>query len=141
MLSKLLVPRLMIPAFIAALALTLFMALDPLPPSTPLDRYGDKTEHMLAFFTLAILSSIGFPRVRARHLFEHLSFLGALIEVFQASPMIHRDCDWTDWVADSIAVALALAAMRWAGPMMARREAARNAARAPSDLNGSDRAL
>ena len=133
MLAKLLVPRFMIPAFIAALALTLFMALDPLPPSTPLDRYGDKTEHMLAFFTLAILSSIGFPRVRARMLLEHLSFLGALIEVFQESPMVHRDCDWKDWVADSIAAALALAAMRWVGPLMARREAARRATSAAHD--------
>jgi hypothetical protein len=33
-----------------------------------------------------------------------LSFLGALVEVMQAMPLVHRDCDIRDWVADTVAI-------------------------------------
>ena len=113
--------RIVAPLFLAALAFTLFMALDPLPPHLPIDPLGDKAEHMLAFFTLTTLARIGFPRVAPLRLAEHLSFLGALIEVAQASPHINRDCDWKDWVADTLAILLALAVNRWVvAPLNAR---------------------
>ena len=35
---------------------------------------------------------------------ERLSFLGALIEVAQAMPVLHRDCDIRDWAADTLAI-------------------------------------
>ena len=38
---------------------------------------------------------------------ERLSFLGALIEVLQAIPELHRDCDIRDWIADTAAIATA----------------------------------
>jgi hypothetical protein len=37
-----------------------------------------------------------------------LSFLGALIEVAQSIPALHRDCDILDWVADTVAITVAL---------------------------------
>ena len=33
---------------------------------------------------------------------EWLSFLGALIEVAQSLPQVHRDCDIYDWAADTV---------------------------------------
>ena len=99
--------------FAAALLFTLFMALNPSPPATPLDHYGDKTEHMLAFGTLTVLARFGFPRMPRWQIAERMSFLGALIEVFQAMPLVHRDCDWHDWVADTIAAVLAVLIADW----------------------------
>jgi hypothetical protein len=96
-------------AFAAASAFALTMALLPKPPKVPIDAFGDKFEHMLAFATLALLARLAFPRASAWRLLERLSFFGALIEVFQAIPALHRDCDWHDWVADTIAIAAMLA--------------------------------
>jgi len=94
--------------FAVALAFTLFMALNPAPPAMPIDQFGDKFEHMLAFGTLTVLARASFPRMGRWLVVERMSFLGALIEVFQAIPALHRDCDWHDWVADTIAAALAM---------------------------------
>lgn len=88
---------------------TLFMALSPKPPHMPIDRFGDKFEHMFAFATLTLLARLAFPRASAGRLLERLSFFGALIEVFQNIPSLHRDCDWHDWLADTIAVTVTLA--------------------------------
>jgi hypothetical protein len=40
-----------------------------------------------------------------------LSGFGALIEYVQGLPLVHRDRDFWDWVADTIAIAAALAPM------------------------------
>ena len=45
------------------------------------------------------------PRTRTA---ERLSFLGALIEVGQSIPVLHRDCDIRDWFADTAAVLVVL---------------------------------
>ena len=42
-----------------------------------------------------------------------LSLFGALIEVVQAIPALHRDSDPLDWLADTIACAIVLLAIRW----------------------------
>ena len=94
--------------FWAALAFAIVMATLPKPPHLPIDSLGDKFEHMLAFATLAGLGSAAFPRIPLPRLGERLSFLGALIEVVQSVPALHRDCDITDWVADTCAVAIVL---------------------------------
>ena len=102
-------------SFVAALVLTFVLALDPRPPALPLDGNGDKIQHMIAFATLALLARLGFPKARDHTILERLSFLGALIEVFQSIPSLHRDCDWRDWVADTLAVAVVLLVLRlWA---------------------------
>ena len=99
-------------AFWVALAFSLFMALDPKPPRIGPEHLWDKWYHIAAFATLAGLSALGWPRLPLLRLGEHLSFLGALIEVLQASPIIHRDCDIFDWVADTIAIAAVLSLIR-----------------------------
>jgi VanZ family protein len=84
------------------------MALLPHPPHTPLDRYSDKFAHMLAFAVLAALALAGWPRVRSWRLIVALSAFGALIEVLQAIPVLHRDSQASDWVADTLAIAAVL---------------------------------
>ncbi len=106
------------PLFFLAIAFTLLMALLPKPPPLPIDRFGDKFEHMLAFSVLAFLARFSFQRVSNWHLLEHLSFFGALIEVFQSLPSVHRDCDPRDWVADTVAAGLMLLAARWLAPRL-----------------------
>jgi hypothetical protein len=94
-------------ALVLALAFILFMALSPSPPVTPIDRFGDKVEHMTAFGSLLVLARLSFPLLPAWVAVERLAFFGALIEVFQAIPSLHRSCDWRDWVADVAALTIA----------------------------------
>ncbi len=101
--------------FWAALAFAVVMALLPEPPHLPTDGFGDKFQHMLAFATLSLLAALAWPRAELLRIGERLSFVGALIEVLQAIPALHRDCDIRDWIADTIAIAVVLliaAAMR-----------------------------
>ena len=90
--------------FWLALAVAVTMALLPHPPALPIDGFGDKFEHMLAFSTLTALGLLAFPRQPMLRLAERLSFVGALIEVCQSIPALHRDCDIRDWVADTLAI-------------------------------------
>jgi hypothetical protein len=53
---------------------------------------------------LAALGSVAFPRMRLLFLGLWLSAFGALIEVVQAIPALHRDSDVMDWLADSAAI-------------------------------------
>ena len=80
------------------------MAVLPHPPRMPLDRFGDKVEHIIAFVVLAALANLGFRETPRRLIVERLSFLGAAIEVVQSLPSLNRDCDVRDWIADTLAV-------------------------------------
>lgn len=95
-------------AFAASLLLTLVMAWLPHPPLVPLHE-DDKLWHVLAFVTLSVLAGLAFPAAPLARIGERLSFLGAVIEVVQSIPALHRDCDITDWVADTLAIAVTLA--------------------------------
>ena len=98
--------------FWAATLFTLVMALIPKPPAVPVG-YGDKIEHAVAFATLGTLGVFGYPRLSGLRLIVALSLFGAFIELAQATPIIHRDCDPLDWVADTVACLIAvLAAQR-----------------------------
>ncbi len=90
--------------FWLALAFAVTMALLPHPPHLPIDRFGDKFEHMLAFGTLTVLADLAFVSTPRLRIAERLSFLGALIEVTQSIPALHRDCDIRDWIADTAAI-------------------------------------
>jgi hypothetical protein len=67
---------------------------------------------MAAFGTLTILACVGWPRARLLRIGERLSFLGAMIELVQSIPSLHRDCDIMDWVADTVIVIGVLAIVR-----------------------------
>jgi VanZ family protein len=94
--------------FWLALIFAFVMAVLPKPPKTPLDQLGDKFMHMLAFATLAGLATAGYGREARWMIVERLFFLGAAIEVVQSVPALNRTCDLRDWLADCLAVVLAV---------------------------------
>jgi hypothetical protein len=112
---------LFVTAFAAALLLTLVMAWLPHPPHLP---ESDKFWHAAAFVTLSFLASFAFPQVPPVRVGERLSFLGALIELVQNIPALHRDCDIMDWVADTIAIAVTLAVVAGVRRLRAQRSRA-----------------
>lgn len=89
------------------------MAVLPNPPQLGPEDLNDKIRHMTAFATLSLLAARGFPQASLWRIGERLSFLGALIEVVQSIPVLHRDCDILDWVADTVAIAAALLFVAW----------------------------
>ncbi len=102
--------------FWLALVFACTMAVLPKPPGTPIDGLGDKAAHMLAFATLASLAMVGFGRTARWRIIERLSFLGAMIEVVQSIPGLHRDCDIKDWIADTAAVLIVVLIAGWLIP-------------------------
>jgi hypothetical protein len=112
--------------FFAALSFTLVMAWLPHPPAVP-GNPNDKLQHMAAFAALSVLGSLAFPYMPLPRLGERLSFLGAIIEVIQSIPALHRDCDVMDWLADTAAVILTLGIV-WFARHNWRRAAAKRPA-------------
>ncbi len=98
--------------FWAAALFALVMAMIPHPPHIP-GNPSDKIQHAAAFATLGLLGSLAYPRLSVVRLIIGLSLFGALIEVGQAIPFIHRDSDPLDWLADTIACAFVVIAVRW----------------------------
>lgn len=64
----------------------------------------DKAEHFSAFFALTACALAAFPRVAIGWIAGVLSACGALIELIQGLPFVHRDMDPKDWVADTLAI-------------------------------------
>lgn len=96
---------------VALFAATLFavtMALLPEPSKLALEDVNDKIRHMGAFAALSLLAASAYPRASLWRIGERLSFLGALIEVAQSIPALHRDCEIGDWLADTLAIAVTL---------------------------------
>jgi VanZ family protein len=85
-------------AFWAACAAAFVLAVMPAPPKVPAP---DKWQHVVAFLVLAGLGRLGYPDVRKRWLLVGLMAFGALIEIAQALPIVGRDSDPLDWVADT----------------------------------------
>jgi len=88
------------------------MAVVPHPPRVP-GEPNDKIQHIVAFVTLAALAAWAYRRTPLVRLAVGLSLFGALIEVVQAIPMLHRDSDVLDWLADTVAAGAVLLAVRW----------------------------
>ena len=98
--------------FWAAALFAFVMAVLPHPPHIP-GNPNDKLQHIAAFLTLALLGSFAYPAMALIALLVRLSIFGAVIEVIQAIPMLHRDSDFWDWVADTLAVGVGLLVVRW----------------------------
>ena len=94
-------------ALFVAIAFAVTMALLPKPPQI-VPIANDKAQHMLAFATLALLAALAYPKAQLFRIGERLSFLGAMVEVLQSIPALHRDCDIRDWIADTIAICVML---------------------------------
>ncbi|TVV74104.1 hypothetical protein [Sphingomonas solaris] len=94
-------------AFYGAMLFAVVMATLPHPPAVPGDPV-DKVQHIAAFSVMALLAALAYPHARLARIVERLSFLGAMIELVQSIPALHRDCDIMDWVADTAAVVVVL---------------------------------
>jgi VanZ family protein len=90
-----------------AVAVLLYLCLAP-SRELPQVNVWDKAEHAAAWLVLAGLGLLLFPRrVVAIGLFAVA--VGVLVELLQATPLIARDADVRDVLADSVGVAVALA--------------------------------
>jgi VanZ family protein len=98
--------------FWAAWAFALVMAVIPHPPHIP-GEPNDKIQHIAAFLTLGLLSAWAYPRTSLLQLLVRLSLFGAIIELIQAIPSLNRDSDPLDWLADTVAAAVALGIAAW----------------------------
>jgi VanZ family protein len=98
--------------FWAAAAFAFVMAVVPHPPEVP-GEPNDKVQHIIAFATLSLLGSFAYPKAALTRLLVGLSVFGALIELVQAIPSLHRDSDVLDWLADTAAVIVVLLLVRW----------------------------
>jgi len=94
-------------AFWAAMLVTFALALMPQPPELP-GAPSDKVQHILAFTVLALLARVAYPRTPLLRLLAGLSAYGALIELGQMIPALHRYAEMGDWVADTVAAAATL---------------------------------
>ena|SRR5688500_4608171 len=83
----------------------------PRPPPLP-GNPSDKIQHLLAFICLAGLSTAAYPKIPALKIALGLTGFGALIEMVQLIPALHRDADVLDWVVDTVAAAAVITAMR-----------------------------
>lgn len=84
------------------------LVLSLLPPDAPEPTTGwDKTNHLLAFGTLAVLGVRAWP-ARAWHLALALTAYGAAIEALQ-SLTAYRNASWADLLADVLGIAIGLA--------------------------------
>ena len=82
------------------------MAIIPHPPQLP-GEPSDKIQHIMAFLVLGGWRPSPTP-CQALLLGVGLSLFGALIELVQYIPALHRDSDPVDWIADTIAAAVVL---------------------------------
>lgn len=98
--------------FWAAAIFAFVMAVLPQPPELP-GQPNDKLQHIAAFATLSVLGAWGYAEVSLLKLLAGLSLFGALIEVVQAIPALHRDSDVKDWIADTLACAVVLLVVHW----------------------------
>jgi hypothetical protein len=101
------VDRLLRLAFWAALCFAFVMAVLPHPPQLPGDP-SDKIQHILAFTVLSGLAGAAYRSTALFPIGIRLSAFGALIEIVQAVPALHRDSSALDWLADNGAILVVL---------------------------------
>ncbi len=96
-------------ALLGAAAGTLACALTPLASHLPVASYWDKLNHGFAFAVLSVLCGLAFPQLRARFMAPALLGFGALIEILQAIPAVHRSAEFGDLLADAAGIAVGFA--------------------------------
>lgn len=114
--NRLLLRRLL---FWGAALFAFVMALLPHPPHVP-GEPPDKVQHVIAFATLGLLGAWSYRSAPMARLLVGLSLFGAIIEVLQAIPILHRDSDVIDWIADTVACGLVLGLISWRRARRAR---------------------
>jgi VanZ family protein len=97
--------------FLAVLALVLWGSLTPRPPELS-GRISDKLQHMGAYFALAGLAGLAFPR-RLLPIAAALVGFGVLVEIGQAIMPYGRHGTVFDGLANTLGVALATGLHLW----------------------------
>ena len=95
------------PVFWAALLFAYVAAIMP-AKEAPQIADNDKVQHMIAFFTLAVLGRLAYVSKPVWLTWVLLAAFGALIEFTQMIPFIHRDAELNDWIADVVALSVGL---------------------------------
>lgn len=85
--------------WLTGVAVMLFAILDPGRHLPELRPPWDKLGHFSAFYGLTLLAIILFPSKR-RYAFGFLFILAGASELLQGLPMIHRDVELKDFIAD-----------------------------------------
>ena len=98
-------------AFWLLLGVILALALMP-AENAPSVFAEDKSNHILAFFTLSLMARLLWPQARLPLLFLLLTLLGGAIELLQLAMGFGREADWLDFGADVLAIALGLLVAR-----------------------------
>jgi VanZ family protein len=111
MLKVTLQERALRPTLWLAVAFTFVMATLPRPPQLP-GAPSDKVQHIVAFLVLAALASFAYRATSTLRLLIGLSLFGAAIELVQLIPLLHRNGDWVDWLADTAAAGTVLVLVR-----------------------------
>ncbi len=94
--------------YASATAFLLWLCLSPVD-ELPEITLWDKVEHAIAWFVLTAAGLLLSHR-RPRAIAAFAIGLGATVEILQATMGFGRDGDWRDLLADTIGVAVALAA-------------------------------
>jgi hypothetical protein len=97
------------PLFWSGFLASLYFATTPHTPAI-IKGLWDKGEHMTGFAVLSALAALAWPTVSLLRLTERLALFGAMIELLQSVPSVHRSCDIFDWIADMTATCLVLGA-------------------------------
>jgi len=93
--------------FWTATIFAVVMAVLPHPPQV--GHVSDKLQHSAAFVTLTVLAVAAYPRAELLRIAERLTLVGAVIEVVQSIPALHRDCDIRDLLTDCLAIGVVMA--------------------------------
>lgn len=88
----------------AALTFAMIVAWFAFRPATDVEAglAWDKANHALAFLVLTILTSLGWPTLSRQWVFVLMLAAGVFVELVQGLPMIGRDADIMDVVADGV---------------------------------------
>lgn len=90
-------------AFLGAVAFTLYAALAPGDDTAGLIPW-DKAKHFIVFYGLTFLASVALPRSRPWKIGTVLLGFGVAIEILQGLPIVGRDADVFDIVADTLGI-------------------------------------
>ncbi|MER8460819.1 hypothetical protein NKH82_29125 [Mesorhizobium sp. M0915] len=98
-------------AFFVTLLAVFVLALLPVPRlkefGLDVGFHSDKLNHSIGFAVLMFVGSLGWPGRKAT-LIVFLGLVGIAIELIQGTPVIRRDLDGLDWIADCVGIACGL---------------------------------
>lgn len=106
--------RLGFAVFVAAVAFTLYAALAPGDDTQGLIPW-DKAKHFIVFYGLTFLATLALPKSRFWKIGIVLLGFGIGIEILQGLPIIGRDADIFDVVADTCGIGF------FFGPILVRQ--------------------